>query len=510
MVMITSHRVRFFHAFGLGLLSALAGVAKVTDASAQEAPSPADSTVSSVSGDASTAEGDCRKFGATGDGMSDDTEAIQRAVDSGIGRIEFPKGTYRITRPIRIDLHEVGRISLSGSGVASLEMVGAGPALRIVGKHFASADPQNFSEDIWARQRMPLVDGLSIVGKHPDAVGIEASGTMQLTLSRLHLRGLLHGIRLVENNRNVIISECHIYHNRGIGVFYDQVNLHQSNIVNCHISYNSRGGIVSLGGNVRNIQITGCDLESNMSPETEATSNVLIDCRGSQAGTAEVAITGCTIQHNNPSPDSANIRIIGNSDPSPRLPKIREGNVTITGNVLSDVQVNLHLRECRGVAISGNTFWQGYRHNLLIESCSSIVMAGNNFDRNPRYDYGNTADANNGLVFRDCEDCTISGLHVTNVWRSPAGVLFENGRRINLTDSTILDCDTVGLLLKNVTHSRVSDCLIRDDRESKDGVAKSVAIRVEGGTGLMLTDNQLGSPIEGAGDSVYQGGNLVQ
>jgi len=137
-------------------------------------------------------------------------------------------------------------------------------------------------------------------------------------------------------------------------------------------------------------------------------------------------------------------------------------------------------------------------------------MAGNNFDRNPRYDYGNTADANNGLVFRDCEDCTISGLHVTNVWRSPAGVLFENGRRINLTDSTILDCDTVGLLLKNVTHSRVSDCLIRDDRESKDGVAKSVAIRVEGGTGLMLTDNQLGSPIEDAGDSVYQGGNLVQ
>jgi hypothetical protein len=510
MAFFISRGFRRFRILGVSCLLVLAGSAKVSGVAAQDSPSPADATGSSAVGEATIADGDCRKFGATGDGISDDTEAIQRAVDSGIGRIEFPKGTYRITRPIRIDLHEVGRISLSGAGVASIEMVGAGPALRIIGKHFASADPQNFSEDIWARQRMPLVDGLAIVGKHPEAVGIEASGTMQLTLSRLHLRGLLHGIHLLENNRNVIVSECHVYHNRGIGVFYDRVNLHQSNIVNCHISYNSRGGIVALGGNVRNIQIAGCDLESNMSPETEATANVLIDCRGSQAGTAEVAITGCTIQHNNPSPDSANIRIIGNSDPSPRLPKVREGNVTIAGNVLSDVQVNLHLRECRGVAISGNTFWQGYRHNLLVESCSSIVMAGNNLDRNPRYDYGNTADANNGVVFRDCEDCTISGLHVTNVWRSPAGVLIENGRRINLTDSTILDCDSVGLLLKNVSLSRVSDCLIRDDRETAEGRPKSVAIRVEGGSGLMLTDNQLDGPIEGAGESVSQNGNLVQ
>lgn len=454
-------------------------------------------------------EGDCRNFGAVGDGQADDTEAIQAAVDSGIGRIVFSKGVYRITQTISIDLDKLGYTSLEGSGVARIEMAGPGPAIRFTGTHFASAAPEKFEEKVWRRQRMPLVDGLAIQGAHAEAVGIEAVGTMQLTLSRLHLRGLLHGIQLVKNNRNVIIADSHIYENRGVGIYYDDVNLHQSNIVNCHISYNGGGGIVSLAGNVRNIQVAGCDLESNMSPDGEPTANVLIDCRGSSAGTAEVAITGCTIQHNNPSPDSANIRIIGNSDPTERLPKIQEGNVTIAGNVLSDVQVNIHLRQCRGVAISGNTLWQGYRHNLLIEQCHSVVLAANNLDRNPRYAYGNTAEANNSVMIRDSEDLTINGLHVTNVWRDPAGVTLQDCRRVNLSDCTILDCDHVGLLLKNVTHSRVSGCLIRDDRQDGDARPAFRAIRVEGGQGLLLSDNLLDSEIQGAGPGVHTAGNVV-
>src|SRR5690606_8972412 len=97
---------------------------------------------------------------------------------------------------------------------------------------------------VWENERMPLVDGLAILGDHPDSVGIEAVGTMQLIISRTHVRNTLHGIHLTGNNRNLIISDCHIYENRGIGIYYDEVNLHQSNITGCHISYNNRGGIV--------------------------------------------------------------------------------------------------------------------------------------------------------------------------------------------------------------------------------------------------------------------------
>lgn len=447
---------------------------------------------------------DVRGFGAVGDGKADDAFAIQKAVDGGCGVVQLPKGVYRITRPVVIDLERVGYTSISGGGVSRIVMAGPGPALKFVGTHFKSADPKGFSEDVWKRQRMPLVDGVAIEGGHPEAVGIEAIGTMQLTLTRVHVRSALHGIHLVGNNRNVVMSACHIYHNRGIGVFYDDVNLHQSNITSCHISYNRCGGIVSRGGNVRNIHITGCDIESNMSPETSPAANVLIDCRGSSHGTGEVAITGCTIQHNSPSPESANIRIIGRSKPSPRLDRVREGNVTITGNVLSDVKVNIHLKDCRGVILTGNTFWMGYTHNLLIEDCSNITIGPNNFDRNPRYSYGNSLEARNSLVVRNSEDCTLLGLHITNVWRDLAGLLIENCRRMNITSCTILDCDNVGLLLRGITDSHVSDCIIRDDRPS----VESATLVVTGGKGNMIVDNLLGAAPRIAQNAAHVSGNV--
>jgi hypothetical protein len=432
-------------------------------------------------------EANVMSFGAVGDGQADDTEPIQKAVDSRIGHVLFPKGVFRVTRPIVVDLDQLGYTSIHGHGVARLVMDGAGPALRLIGTHFQSADPDRFAQDVWDRQRMPLVDGLAITATHAQADGIEAVGTMQLTISRVHIRQMRHGIHLVKHNRNVTISDCHIYENRGIGIFYDDVNLHQSNITGCHVSYNAGGGIVSRGGNVRNIHITGCDLESNMSPDTPPTANVLIDCRGSQYGTAEVAITGCTIQHNNPSVQSANIRILGGSQPSKKLSRVREGNVTISGNVLSDVQVNVHLKDCRGVSLVGNTFWQGYAHNLLVEDCSNIIVGPNNFDRNPRYNYGNTQQANNGLVFRDCDDCTLTGLHITQVWRQPAGLLLERCRRMNVTGCTVLDCDHVGLWLKDVSDSRVSGCLIRDDRPGTE----SISLKTTGGRNNQIVDNLL-------------------
>jgi hypothetical protein len=449
-------------------------------------------------------DGNARRFGAVGDGKSDDTAAIQKALDSGRDAIWLPRGIYRITRPIVIDLDKVGYTSIRGDGVSRIVMAGPGPALKLVGTHVKSADPQGFSKDVWERQRMPLVDGVAIEGDHPEAVGIEAAGTMQLTLTRLHIRGVLHGVHLVGNNRNIIISDCHLYENRGVGIFYDDVNLHQSNITGCHISYNRGGGIVSRAGNVRNIHVTGCDIESNMGADTPPTANILIDCTDSPYGTGEVAVTGCTIQHNHDSPDSANIRIIGRSKPSGKRELVREGNVTITGNVLSDVKTNVHLKDCRGVTLTGNTFWMGFAHDLLIEDCSNIVMAANNFDRNPRYDYGDSLSAMNRLVIRNSEDCTLTGLHVTNVWRSPAGLLVENCKRMNLTDCTILDCDNTGLLLRNVSDSRVSDCLIRDDRPD----AKSIPLAVVGGEGNMVVSNLLGAAPRIAENAAHLAGNV--
>ncbi len=405
--------------------------------------------------------------GPTGDGVTDDTAAIQRLIDSGRGDVRLPKGTYRLTKPLVIDLDQAGHTSLHGAGVAVLHMAAAGPAIRVVGTHFRSADPAGFEQRVWDRQRMPLIDGLGITASHPEADGIEAVGTMQLTITRTHIRGCRHGVRLVENNRNIIISNCHFYENTGIGIFLDDVNLHQINVTGCHISYNGSGGIVFTQGNVRNLHVTGCDIESNMATGGIRASdlppaNVLLDCRDGSEGIAEVAITGCTIQHNDNVPDSANIRMVGRSLPTRRQPDrpVREGHVTITGNIFSDVFVNVHLRACRGVTMTGNTFWMGYDHNLLVEETSHLVMAANNFDRNPRYDYGNATTTKNRLLFRDCDDCTLSGIHASEITATPAAVTILDSRRMHVTGNTILDCGPISLLARNVTESRIEGNLI--------------------------------------------------
>lgn len=396
---------------------------------------------------------------------TDDTATLQAAIDAGRG-LQLEGRTYRITKTLQVDLDRVGYFSLKGNGCSKIVMLAAGPAVRIVGTHQGTADPKTVKPQVWDRQRAPVVEGVEIAGEHPEASGIELDGTMQAMVSKLVIRQVKHAIRLVNRNRNVIISDCQIYENRGCGVLLDEVDLHQINIANCHISYNCSGGVVSRGGNVRNLQVTGCDIEANMCPDQPATANVLIDCRTSHYGTAEVAITGCTIQHSNVV-GSANIRILGQGSPREKLDGYRWGNVTITGNVLSDVESNLHLDGCRGVTVQGNTFWMGYKHNLLVENCSNVVVGPNNLDRNPGYDYGSAKSTENAVVVRGSMDCTIQGLHISQVSGQPSAMLIEQCSRMNIGGCTILDCPGVGLLLKDVKDSLVTGCLIQDSQPNR-------------------------------------------
>ncbi|MFM8273902.1 MAG: right-handed parallel beta-helix repeat-containing protein, partial [Gemmata sp.] len=275
--------------------------------------------------------------GATGDGTTDDWQAVQNAVNAASGAVAFPHGTYRITKTVTVDLAKVGFAAVRGDGTARIVMAGEGPAFRFVGSHTGTAAPATVKPEVWS-ERAPTVEGVEIVGDHENADAIEASGTMKLTVTRVVIRRCRHGVHLTTRNRNVIVSDCHIYENRGIGVFLDAVNLHQINVTGCHISYCNQGGVVCKAGEVRNLQITGCDIESNHGKDDPPTANVLIDSTGGSH--AEVASTGCTVQHNHHARGAANIRIRGPSAGTIRgTDELRDGHVTITGNILSDVLV---------------------------------------------------------------------------------------------------------------------------------------------------------------------------
>ncbi len=395
-------------------------------------------------------------FGVVGDGIHDDTALLQQYIDSAPSAVAIPRGTYRITRTLVVDLDKIGFTSIVGDGTATIVMEGKGPAIRLVGTHQGSADPKTVQDNVWQKQRMPLVQGIEIVGAHDEADGIEAVRTMQLTISQVVIRHTRHAIHLVDRNRNVIISDCHLYENRGVGVFLDDLNLHQINLSACHISYNQGGGFVSKGGNVRNIHIAGCDIEANVQ-------NVLIDSAGTKYGTAEVAITGCTIQHSG-GENSTNVRFIGASPEG----EPRWGLVTIANNILSDVETNVDIQKARDVVIQGNTISSGYRYNLRVEDSQNIVVGPNVLGRNPPYRDKDTCD--NGVLFRNCVGGTISGLHIHQTLRTDAGMILDGCRRFHVTGCTVLDCEKAGMLLKDLVECRVAENMLYGREGDKEWV----------------------------------------
>ncbi len=432
-----------------------------------------------------------RDFGATGDGRTDDTDSIQHAVEQGDGHVVFPPGVYRITRPITAELSRHGRVAIEGEGgTAKLVMDAAGPAFRIVGTHDKTAEPSDFRPAVWQNERMPTVCGLEIVGEHDESDGIELEGTMQATISGVLIRRCRYGVHLVKRNRNLLLANSHIYHGRrsAIGVYFDGVNLHQSNIVGCHISYCPHAGIKIERSEIRNLQITGNDIEYNFDPDTEGSADVWIDSR--EGTVREGTIASNTIQAKN-SPGGANVRIEGLDNELAN----KAGLWTISGNVIQSQAINLLLRSCRGVAVTGNSFCSGYERSIVLEKCRHILVGSNTFDYNPDY----SGDRIDGITVRKSAGCTLSSLLLesTRAGGHEAGGAIEvfDSREISIAGCQVLDPAFRAIYLSNVRNSRVSDCTLLD-RRTPVTMIQAIAV-VGSGEGTVLLNNLVGAGTRG-------------
>lgn len=380
---------------------------------------------------------DVRDFGAAGDGKIDDTEAILHAVKQSDGYLVFSPGRYRISRTLEFNLDAGGPYAIDGSGgCATLVMEGAGPAIRFVGTHKRSADPGGVEPRVWKSQRMPTITQLAIEGANPQADGVRFEGVFQPTLAGVHIRQVRNAVYVTGNNRNLLVSHCHIYHNRGIGVLFDRVNLHQVNIVGNHISYNRLGGIRIENSEVRNLQITGNDIEYNNhrahKTEPEPTAEIFIDTTAKGATVNEVTICSNTIQAT-PSSGGRNIFIHDQIEPRPER---HPGLITVTGNVIGNQETNVHLIGCHGVVLSGNTIYSCDKYNLLIEGSSQINLNGLTMRRHK-------PEAGAGVRIVDSRDSVINGCTVED--EAPEGqasgvstLEIERCQRINISGSQFL------------------------------------------------------------------------
>ena len=421
-----------------------------------------------------------KDFGAVGDGRADDTAAIQSAVDAGVGAVYFPKGDYRLTHTIVVDLNARSKTSLVGTGAACVIMAGPGPAFHFVATHEGTASPDSVRPQVWDKERLPIITGIELLGAHPESVGLRLEKTMQATLINLLIRRCKTGIELVKRNRNLIIDHCHIYDNRQVGIDFNQVNLHQAIIAGSHISYNPVAGIRLLGGEMRNFQIVGNDIEYNYDPNNKGSADILIDMTAQGSSFREGTIVGNTIQAR-PSPGGANIRFLGGKN-------LRTGGLlTITGNLIGSQTHNIHLTDCRGVTISGNSLYSAAEHTLWLENCANIVAANNTIDWNPDHKKKSLVD---GIFIDGCKGVTLSNTIIENSFQGSAqtggAIDVRASQDVAIVNCQVLDFRFRGITLTDAVRCRVTGCSVIERRQAPPAGA---SIQVKSGRDNLIADN---------------------
>ncbi|MEZ5305132.1 MAG: right-handed parallel beta-helix repeat-containing protein [Verrucomicrobiales bacterium] len=411
-----------------------------------------------------------RDFGAAGDGATDDTPAIEHALSEGGGVLYFPPGQYRITRTVEIDLAQRGPAAIWSPGGAELIMAGGGPALRLTGSHDGTADPWSLTEATFGTERFPALRGIAILGDHPEADGVELVKTFQATLDAVLIRRVRHGIRLAERNRNVLISGCHIFQNTGAGIYFDGVNLHQAIISASHLSYCRLGGIRIERSEIRNLQITGNDIEYNNTKAhkgkgEEPTAEIYVDVSAPGASMEEVTIASNTIQAT-ATKGGCNIRIIEKGGEG-RPP----GIWAISGNIIGSQENNVHLTGCAGVTLSGNFIYSCGHRNVLAEDCTGINLSGNNFRRH-------TGQFGTGVRFARCRDSLLTGCAFADEseagQQSGASLLELDGcERIQVTGCQFVGGAPYAIDAHDCRRLMVANCTAHDPRPSKAAKASA-------------------------------------
>jgi hypothetical protein len=442
-----------------------------------------------------------KHFGATGDGKTDDTAAFEHALKMGDGLLEVPRGDYVLTRSLVVPLDKLGRFSMVGlGGQARLLMKSAGPALHLIGTHDRTADPSHFRDSVWQRERFPTLSDIEIVGDHPEADGVRIEGTMQSTLSHVLIRRCRYGVHLVKRARNVILDGCHIYHCRQIGIYFDHVNLHQTNIYGCHISYHPRAGIYIEGSEVRNLQICGNDIEYNYDDKLQGCADIFLDCR--EGTIREGTIVGNTVQARE-SPGGANIRLLGAGPQNPNA----VGMLTISGNLLGSQETVLHLIACRGVSVTGNVIYSGYRYAIRAEDCVNLALSGNSLDYNPDYK-GLSTD---GVLFERCRQLVLQGNVQVHTLKGKealaASWVFRKCREVVIGGCQLVSGYRQGILLEECQEVLVQGCRVAagpDVKEYLCGIAADEKCRK-----LLISGNLVARGSAGAVVVPAQAGHVV-
>lgn len=308
--------------------------------------------------------------GIVGDGISDDTQAIQNAIDNNNVVILPPNCTFKITDTLEID---VKTLKLFDGNNSKIIVSGAFEAFHVSGLCAVSSNPLNQTDSVKEDEAASIIRNVRIIGTTSavDAsCGIKLSGCFKTRIENCYIYNVTDGIIISGINRDLMFFGNQIYGVRRYGIYIDStVNLHQFNIVNNMIQYCKYGIYLDDPAQIANWQCVGNDIEISNYPSGSISAHRCIVINSGDTKTellSEIEITGNTIQGHGDS--NAIIEITGGANR-------RIERVSIAGNHISNISggAGVILSKVNNVSISGNTM----KDMLSSASCVSIANGKN-------------------------------------------------------------------------------------------------------------------------------------
>ena len=112
-----------------------------------------------------------------------------------------------------------------------------------------------------------------------------------------------------------------------------------------------------------------------------------------------------------------------------------------------------------------------------------MVVSSNALGRSPRYSTRGRPIETNAVLIRDSKDVIFNANVLSQTRGAPAGLSVMASKRVNITNSTLVDCDGPEILLEDVSLVRISDCILNDARKDAPNIKQS------GGSRIQVVDN---------------------
>lgn len=150
-----------------------------------------------------------KDFGAVGDGATDDTSAIQAALNSGAGAVYFPEGTYPVSSALTLP----SNITLTGDGVGNTKLTVVGTGTNNI---FYAVNRQNIKiSDIWFygnSQSNASGNGLAVYF-YQNSSATQIGGNFRIENCRFENFKGDYWIYVVNDNTTYAISSIYINNN---------------------------------------------------------------------------------------------------------------------------------------------------------------------------------------------------------------------------------------------------------------------------------------------------------